>query len=101
MLDGADIPVNYAAILQANVSLKDDVDRMVALNAELTTQLKDTRDELVEEVKSRVELSDDLDELYVATMKFHITYKIMAMKLKTTQDMLASLRRRRRRKVVR
>ena len=79
----ADIQVEYADAVQANAKLQDTIDYLDA-------KLQETRDDLVEQVKARAEVSDVLDELYEGMKKFDIMRGSMVMELKMTKIKLAA-----------
>ena len=90
MQDMADMRVMNAAAVEGNTYLHAAVRDMLALNKELETTLKETRDDLEEQVEARYELSDDLEDLNEYMKKFNIQFKSVVTELKMTKIKLAA-----------
>ena len=86
----ADMRVMNAAAVEGNTYLHAAVRDMLALNKELETTLKETRDDLNEQVEARLELSDDLEDLNEYMKKFNIQLKSVVTGLKMTKIKLAA-----------
>ena len=82
--------VMNAAAVEGNTYLHAAVRDMLALNKELETTLKETRDDLEEQVEARYELSDDLEDLNEYMKKFNIQFKSVVTELKMTKIKLAA-----------